>query len=263
MLRVLMAAMSLALAPPLPGFVPVGVGPAGGVLLQGTIQPSTRQSLVYLPPGYTRARSYPVVYLLHGMPGSPSGFAHSLQLAQVGDSLGTPFIAVAPVAGPTSKYRGEWAGPWEDYLIKDVVPWVDANLSIGPRTIAGLSAGGYGAVDIALRHPGLFGTIESWSGYFTPFRDGPLARATPAQLAAHDPELLVRRQAPFLRPATRFFLSAGPTHGDVLQSATSAFGAELTRLRIAHVTWLLRTTKADWRAQLKAGLRYAFGPATS
>jgi S-formylglutathione hydrolase FrmB len=57
-------------------------------------------------------------------------------------------------------------------------------------TIAGLSSGGYGAVDIGLRHPGLFGAIESWSGYYRPFRDGPLRDATRAELSAHVPAAL-------------------------------------------------------------------------
>ena len=196
------------------------------------------------------------------MPGSPDGFAHSLRLAQVGDSLGAPFVAVAPVAGTRSRYRGEWAGQWEDYVVRDVVPWVDARLSRGSRTIAGLSAGGFGAVDIALRHPGLFSTVESWGGYFQPFRDGPLARATPAELAAHDPVLLVRREARALR-STRFFLSSGASHGVVRVADTTSFAAELARLRIPHVTLLLHAHRADWRGQFTAGLRYAVLPATS
>jgi pimeloyl-ACP methyl ester carboxylesterase len=252
----------MALVPALVGFAMIATGPAGGTVWQGTIPPSARPSVVYLPPHFTPLSRHPVVYLLHGMPGSPQGFVGALRLAEVADRIGRPFVAVAPVAGPDPDYRGEWAGPWEDYLVDDVVPWVDANFSTGPRTIAGLSAGGYGAVDIALRHPGLFETVESWGGYFRPFRDGPLARAGPDELAAHDPELLVRREARLLA-RVRFFLSSGPTHGDVFQQETSAFGAELARLGIPHVTWLLRTRKADWRAQFSAGLRYAVAPATS
>jgi S-formylglutathione hydrolase FrmB len=246
----------------LAGFVLIATGPQGGTVWQGRIPPSNRESIVYLPADVSPVARYPVVYLLHGMPGSPQGFVGALRLAQVGDEIGTPFIAVAPVAGPTDAYRGEWAGPWERYLVRDVIPWADANLPVGDSTIAGLSAGGYGAVDIALRHPGLFSTVESWGGYFAPYRDGPLAHADRAALAAHDPTLLVRREASAFR-RVRFFLSSGPTHSSVRQSSTTLFGDELTHLRIPHVTWLLPTPKADWRAQFTAGLRYAVGPATS
>src|SRR5437870_910677 len=82
-------------------------------------------------------------------------------------------------------------------VARGVVPWANAHLPIErgahARTIAGMSAGGYGAVDIALRHPGLFDAVESWSGYYRPLRDGSLARAGRRTLAAHDPLRLVRR----------------------------------------------------------------------
>jgi enterochelin esterase-like enzyme len=253
----------MAILPALAGFVLLATGPFGGTVWQGRIPPAARPSVVYLPPQFTPKRRYPVVFLLHGMPGSPSGFVHSLGLANTADRIGKPFIAVAPVAGPSSHYRGEWVGKWEDYVVRHVVPWVDRSLPAGPRTIAGLSAGGYGAVDIALRHPGVFTTVESWGGYFAPFRDGLLAGASRAQLAAHDPELLVRRRPAALR-GVRFFLSSGASHAGVLQRDTARFGAELQQLRIAHVTWLLHVTWEDWRDQLRQGLRYAVaGSATS
>jgi S-formylglutathione hydrolase FrmB len=244
--------------PALVGFVLLATGPAGGTVWQGKIPPSARPSVIYLPPHVTPTHRYPVVFLLHGMPGGPTGFVRALRLADTADGIGRPFIAVAPVAGPSGRYRGEWAGRWEDYVVRDVVPWVRQTLPAGPRAIAGISAGGFGAVDIALRHPGLFGTVESWGGYFAPFADGPLVDASREQMHAHDPMLLIRREAPAFR-RVRFFLSSGPTHGDVLQSDTSAFGAELTGLGIPHLTWLLHTRKADWRLQLTQGLRYAVG----
>jgi S-formylglutathione hydrolase FrmB len=253
----------VAIVPALAAFALLATGPAGGTVWEGTIPPSTRPSVVYLPPRYTEARRYPVVFLLHGMPGGPLGFVDALRLADTADALGKPIVAVAPAAGPDTRYRGEWAGRWEDYLVRNVVPWATTGLSGGPRTIAGISAGGFGAVDIALRHPGLFQTVESWGGYFTPFADGPLVGASRQAMRAHDPELLIRRKASAFR-RVRFFLSSGPTHGDVFQSGTARFGAELSRLGIRHVTWLLHTPTADWRDQFTQGLRYAVAePATS
>ena len=49
----------------------------------------------------------------------------------------------------------------------------------------GLSAGGYGAVDIGLRHPGLFSTLEAWIGYFHPLGAGALVHADAAGRRAH------------------------------------------------------------------------------
>jgi len=151
--------------------------------------------------------------------------------------------------------------------VRDVLPWTDAHLPVAKtgagRAIAGLSAGGFGAIDIALRHPGAFGVAESWSGYVHPFRDGPLAHASTATLAAHDPTLLVRREAAELR-ARRFrvFLSTGFNHGGVLRSWTFDFARELAHLRIQHRLWA--SSRPDGgrylRAQLPVALAYAFSP---
>src|SRR5919204_577219 len=131
----------MAILPALVGFALIATGPSGGTVWRGTIPPSTRQSVVYLPPHFDPLRRYPVVYLLHGMPGDPLGFVHALRLADVADGLGTRFVAIAPVAGPSARYRGEWAGRWEDYLVEDVVPWANAAFRTAQRVIAGLSAG--------------------------------------------------------------------------------------------------------------------------
>jgi hypothetical protein len=56
--------------------------------------------------------------------------------------------------------------------------------------------GGTSRSGSTLRHLQLFGGLGAWDGYFTPLRDGPLAHATRAQLAAHDPAALVREEDP-------------------------------------------------------------------
>lgn len=255
-------------------FVQIGVGPAGGTLWQGRIPdpalPQLRRlSVVYLPPHAASGARYPVLYLLHGFRGSPWQYSSGLNLVTIADraiasGAVRPFIAVAPPAGLTSAYNGEWAGVWERYLVRDVVPWADAHLPTvrarSQREIAGLSAGAYGAIDIGLRHPGLFGTLESWSGYFTPLRDGPFRHAGARELAAHDPTLLVSRKAPLLRRlGTRFYLSAGTTTDRKTAALAVGFAAELQALGLPHALYL-RPGGHDgrfWRAQLPAALRYA------
>ena len=147
--------------------------------------------------------------------------------------------------------------------MRRVIPWVDANLAVsGDRTVAGLSAGGFGAVDVALRHPKLFRRVESWGGYFVPFRDGPLRGATTRQLASHDPTLLVRTEAPSLRRrGVRFFVSSGPGHGKVAQAATIRFARLLGTLRLQYRLELLREERGAWERQLVDGLLWAEAPA--
>jgi enterochelin esterase-like enzyme len=255
-------------------WVPVRTGFQGGVVLAGQIPsaiPNMRPSAVYLPPGYNPSYRYPVVYLLHGLPGSPSSFYASLHLADVADSLigfglMPPFIAVMPWGGPSfNPEQGEWAGIWETFVVDSVVPWIDDHLptiaTSKGRALAGLCAGGYGAMDIGLRNPGLFGTLESWEGYFAPiFRDGPFAHASPAYLRANNPTVLVHSEAAQLRKlGVRFYVSVGGSHANIKRSWTLSFAAKLASLRLSHQLWLLPPSERGhfWRATLPSALFYA------
>ena len=252
----------------LAGFAPLAPAPAGGQILTGTIPGTPRASCIYLPPGYDPSRRYPVVYLLHGLPGAPTEYVfgtHVGTFADLGIEAGRlrPFIAVMPPAGTTPGYDGEWAGPWERELVDVVVPWVDTHLaaqqSPAGRNVAGHSAGGFGAVDIALRNPGVFGTAESWSGYFQPLHDGPFKHASKATLAANDPVQLVRGDAPALRAAgMRFFVSTGPYHSHwMLPASTLAFARELRSLRLDVGYRAFAQKQGEWRNPLDAGLAWA------
>jgi enterochelin esterase-like enzyme len=245
-----------------------------GVIPDPAVPALRRSSIVYLPPHLTAGVRYPVVYLLQGFRGSPWQYPYGLQLAAFADQgiesgALRPFIAVAPPAGLTPAYDGEWAGVWETYLVRDVVPWVDSHLPTiragSQRAIVGLSAGGFGAVDIGLRQPGLFKTLESWSGYFTPFRDGPFRDASARTLANHDPSLLVRAEVRALRRlGTRFYLSAGTTSDRWTAARTSAFANELAALRLPHAVYLAPGGHNGrfWRSQFPRALRYALPAGT-
>ena len=256
-------------------FSRIAVGPAGGTIWQGVIPGARggtrpRVSLIYLPPAIDRRRRYPVVYLLHGIRGAPYSFPGGLRLTAAADHLIAarrlrPFIAVMPPAGASASYGGEWTGIWERYVVRSVVPYADRTLPTIPqargRAIAGLSAGGYGAVDIALRHPGLFGTVEAWSGYFTAPHDGSLAHASTRTLAAHDPSRLVRGQARTLRASgVRFLLMTGAQDREA-RATTRRFDRELTRLGLRptlRITSGGHTTRS-WRSGLPAALSFAVG----
>lgn len=157
--------------------------------------------LAYLPPGYAPARRYPVFYLLHGTPDAPSDFitiAHiEIRLNNlISEGRVRPMILVFPDGRIDGNYfsDSEWAntgaGRYESYVV-DVVRDVDRRFAAlaerSARVIGGLSEGAYGAINIALHHPALFGSVEVWSGYFVQRRSGPFAHASSAQLAANSP----------------------------------------------------------------------------
>lgn len=129
---------------------------------------------VLLPDGYDAhpRRRYPVLYLLHG------ALADYTSWTRTGDAehitSGRPLIVVMPDGGGGGWYVN-WqndgrAGPpeWETYHLHQLIPWVDANFrtrgSRGGRALAGLSMGGYGAIEYAARRPDLFVYAASFSG---------------------------------------------------------------------------------------------------
>jgi hypothetical protein len=144
------------------------------------------RTYVYLPPGYdTRAqarRRYPVVYLIHGYPGGPIDWFRGAQVqrtmdAMLADGLVQPMILVAPDASGgwlhDSEMLNQVGGPQvESYLVGPVVRTVDANFRTIPsragRAIGGMSSGGYGALNLGLRHQDVFSVILSLMPYGTP-----------------------------------------------------------------------------------------------
>jgi S-formylglutathione hydrolase FrmB len=132
----------------------------------------------YLPPGYaTSGRRYPVVYFLHGLPAAASSYRGADFLARALAASGRQAIIVAPQGARDDDSDPEYLdwGPgrnWETAIARDVVGYVDTHFRTIPsregRAIVGLSAGGYGAVMLALHHLEAFSVVESWSGYFHP-----------------------------------------------------------------------------------------------
>lgn len=261
-------------AAPLPSWTIVSRGPGGGAVWSGVIpNPNVAHehaSAIYLPPDFSQSQRYPVLYLLHGLRGSPASYWSGLHLARVMDLMIAsgqiaPMIVVMP-AGANSD-TAEWAGLWDAYVAGTVVPWVDADLptiaSPLGRVLGGLCAGGFGAMDIGLRHPGLFGALESWEGYFAPvFRDGPFVNAPRAYLDANDPTLLVQRQAPALRRSgVRFYVSVGGNHGHILRQWSLDFSSLLGRFGLSHTLWQLPAAEIGkgrfWNATLPSALEFA------
>ncbi len=133
---------------------------------------------VYLPPAYDYSRlRYPVVYFLHGLPARVTSYRGIDFLRRALDASGRGALIVAPQgarAGDSDPEYVDW-GPgrrWETAIAREVPAFVDANFRTirdrRARAIVGLSAGGYGAVLVALHHLDRFSVVESWSGYFHP-----------------------------------------------------------------------------------------------
>lgn len=118
----------------------------------------------------------PVVYMLHGWPGSPNGLIAGVQgpLAAAFAKGAPPFIAVFPDGNALTHADSEWADSFdgramiETWLTKDVIPAVEVGdiRTKKDRALVGFSMGGYGAAIIGLHHPELFGQVVTLAGYF-------------------------------------------------------------------------------------------------
>jgi enterochelin esterase-like enzyme len=206
--------------------------------------------VVFLPPGYAQqpARRYPVFYLLHGFPGRPDAFLLTVRAGVVEDILLAknkirPMILVMPMGSTGLFTDEEWVNGvhansgWETFLTRDVVGAIDSRYRTIPtaagRALGGLSAGGYGALNIGLHHPNTFGTLESWSGYELALNVHSVFGGNAARLALNSPLLQLQRQAAALRRAgTYLWFYSGTT--DSLRTQNAQFAAALTRARIPH-----------------------------
>ena len=118
----------------------------------------------------------PVVYMLHGWPGSPQGLISGVQgaLSTAFAKGASPFIAVFPDGNALTHSDSEWADSYdgkamiESWLTKNVITAVEGkNLRTRTnRAILGFSMGGYGAAIIGLHHPELYGQVVTLAGYF-------------------------------------------------------------------------------------------------
>jgi enterochelin esterase-like enzyme len=50
-------------------------------------------------------------------------------------------------------------GRYEDYIINEIVPFVDKNYNISEHAVWGKSSGGYGAIVLGMRHPEIFHAV--------------------------------------------------------------------------------------------------------
>jgi enterochelin esterase-like enzyme len=137
---------------------------------------------------------------------------------------------------------------WATFVSHDLVRAVDSRFrtirSGSARAIGGLSEGGYGAIDIALHHPGEFRMVESWSGYelADPIRS--IFGHDRLRLADDSPLLQVAGKAAALRAAhTYFWFYSGST--DRLLGQNRQFAAELHRLKIPY-RFLVRRGGHNW-----------------
>lgn len=185
---------------------------------------------IALPVGYDaadRTRRYPVLWLLHGLDGDDANWSERTALAR--DLAPYAMIVVMP-DGANSWYTnapGDTTARYDDFVTRELPAVMARRYPIDTlrQGIAGLSMGGYGAIVLALRHPGQYRFAGGLSAALSvpATRDSVLERVGAASLvhafgppgsatrAAYDPFRIFRRTAPAALPYV--FLAIGNHDG--------------------------------------------------
>jgi enterochelin esterase-like enzyme len=148
-----------------------------GKSLEGNLEGDSpdRQVSIYLPPSYATdtSRRFPVVYLLHGYGVRDNVFIDDIgRLVESADRLAgaqgfSEPIVVMPNAftlhGNSFYSNSPATGDWEKFIAEDLVSYVDSHYRTltarMSRGLAGHSAGGYGALRIAMKRPEVFSSL--------------------------------------------------------------------------------------------------------
>ena len=228
-------------------------GPAHGTIVSAAVVSEAlggqkKPFLVYLPPSYNtpqgRTKHYPTLYLLHGSPGTDSNWFTGGKADQAADTLIAlgkipELIMILPDGNGSKGQPSEWGNSFdqrqkiETYVSNDLVKYVDTNYRTIPdaahRAIGGLSMGGFGAMNIAIHHPDIFGYVISLGGYY--FAEGKIWGNNATYKRENSPmEVLpTDKQAWHLQMFIGAATQDGPYYKDAKQ-----FVQELAKLHISY-----------------------------
>jgi len=141
-----------------------------------------RKAIIYTPPGYSKNKKYPVLYLLHGIGGDEKEWLNGGHPEVILDNLYTqgkvaPMIVVMPNGRAMKDDRAEGNifapdkveafATFEKDLLNDLIPYIEKNYPVikdrKSRAIAGLSMGGGQTLNFGFANMDKF----AWMGAFS------------------------------------------------------------------------------------------------
>lgn len=152
------------------------------VIYPSTTVGTDRRAIVYTPPGFSRQKKYPVLYLLHGIGGDEKEWLKHGQPQVILDNLYAeknvePMIVVMPngramkddraIGNPFDSVRVNAFATFENDLLNDLIPFVERTYRVyrdrDNRALAGLSMGGGQSLNFGLGNMDTFAWIGGFS----------------------------------------------------------------------------------------------------
>ena len=143
---------------------------------------TTRKAVIYTPPGFSKDKKYPVLYLLHGIGGDEKEWLNGAQPQVILDNLYAenriePMIIVMPngramkddraVGNVFDSIKVQAFSTFERDLLDDLIPFIEKTYPVyndrEHRAIAGLSMGGGQSLNFGLGNLDEFAWIGSFS----------------------------------------------------------------------------------------------------
>jgi S-formylglutathione hydrolase FrmB len=135
-----------------------------------------RDLSVYVPPGYNPGCAYPLVLFFHMADIDERYFVCSKLIRELDDLIvcgafpptivacpDGSFAGCHPLNAKHSLYVNGLGGQFKDHILEEVIPFLSANYTIRPEreahALIGFSAGGYGAMGIAIERRDYFGSV--------------------------------------------------------------------------------------------------------
>lgn len=137
-----------------------------------------RDLYVYLPPGFDPQKQYPVLLYLHGAFGDETSILLTRDLITLDELIVAGCVPPLVLVCPDGTYGGKatlfaqhsffingLGGRYTDHIMLEVLPFVHTHYSISPdpraHAVLGISAGGFGALNMAMKHPEYFGAVAT------------------------------------------------------------------------------------------------------
>ncbi|MDO5743156.1 MAG: alpha/beta hydrolase-fold protein [Micrococcaceae bacterium] len=233
-----------------------------------TLRVPASNAWIYTPPAYDGSGKtrYPILYLIHGYPGSAADWFVAGETDQIMDALVAGQL-VEPMIVVSLDINGSWQrdtgcldavdGPrMESWLYGRVLPFFEKAYPIDSRRtcriLGGVSAGGYCALDQGLRHQEIWGTVLSFEGYGDPGRGGRIAfKGDQAAIRSHSPSFYLPTIT-FMHPQA-FYLDSG----DRLGRARVRKLADLLAERQQMLYYRINRGEGHSWSEVRAGLPYA------